>query len=281
MVIDGKKIADGIIKELRDKKKELPVGRYLAALLVGHDPDSVSFVKIKEQTAKKIGLNFRLYHILPEKFKKLITNDFLRKEVHKIAKPKNCGGLLVQLPLPENINKHYPLNAIPPEKDIDVLGERSLGACYNNRFPIRQPATETVEEILRQLNLKTEDLKIAIVGLGFLIGQPTALWLTGRTKELYLLDKKSDLNILKNADVIISGVGQAGLIKPAMLKNNAVVIDFGWDSLNGKIAGDFDYSEIINDNPKQITYTPTPGGTGPILVAKLFENFYKLNRKGL
>ncbi len=274
-IIDGKKIAEKIIADLKNQPRPK---KYLAALLVGRDPDSVSFVKIKQQTAKKIGLDFRLRHILPETFKKPLTNDFLRKEVYKLAKPKNCGGLLVQLPLPENINKHYVLNAIPPEKDIDVLSERSLGACYNDRFPIRQPATETVEEILRQLDLKTEDLKIAIVGLGFLIGQPTALWLTGRAKELYLLDSKSDLSILKKADVIISGVGQADLIKPTMLKSDAIVIDFGWDSNHGKITGDFSTDELKDS---KITYTPTPGGTGPILVAKLFENFYKLNQKGL
>lgn len=281
MEIDGKKIAANLIADLKARPRPK---KYLAALLVGHDPDSVSFVKIKEQTAKKLGWDFRLRHILPEKLAKPLTSDFLRKEVLRLAKPKNCGGLLVQLPLPEKIDKHYVLNAIPPTKDIDVLSERSIGACYNNRFPIRQPAVETAEEILGQLNLKTENLKIAVVGLGFLIGQPMALWLTGRTKELYLLDSRSDSSaqsgsasggkILKNADVVITGVGQAGLIKPAMLKENAVIIDFGWDTLNGKISGDLDTTNII-DLP--IIYTPTPGGTGPILVAKLFENFYKLN----
>lgn len=273
MEVDGRKIAAGITAGLKNVPRPK---KYLAALLVGNDPDSASFVKIKQQTAKKLGWDFRLHHILPENLRKPLAKDFLRKEVLRLAKPKNCGGLLVQLPLPDGIDKHYVLNAIPLNKDIDVLGERAIGACYNSRFPIRQPAVETAEEIIAYLGIKLEECRAAVVGLGFLIGQPMALWLTGRTKELYLLDSRSDLKILANTDIVITGVGRAGLIRPSMLKKNAVVIDFGWDTVNGKISGDLDTTDIANF---PITYTPTPGGTGPILVAKLFENFRKLNEK--
>ena len=99
----------------------------------------------------------------------------------------------------------------------------------------------------------------------------------GKAKEIILLDKFSDLSLIKNADIVISGVGKAGLIKPEMLKEKGLIIDFGCsiDSME-KIKGDFD-SELRTLNFEHIIYTPTPGGTGPILVAKLFENFYTLN----
>ncbi|MBI2033624.1 MAG: hypothetical protein HYT13_00815 [Candidatus Liptonbacteria bacterium] len=123
-VIDGKKIAESILAKLRSKPKP---EKFLATVLVGEDPASISFLKQKEKAAKELGVDFRLY-----KFPKEIKNDSLREEVLKISKHKTCGGVIVQLPLPEHLNKHYILNVIPREKDVDVLGERALGAFYTH-----------------------------------------------------------------------------------------------------------------------------------------------------
>ena len=271
-IIDGKKIAQEII----DKLKSLPIlQKIFAAILVGDNPQSESFLKQKEKVAKELGIDFRLYN-----FPENSTNDFLRKEVGKIALLKRVGGVIVQLPLPEQINKHYVLNVIPREKDVDVLGERALGAFYTGRNLILPPAVGVVEEILKFKNLKILDLKVAVVGAGFLVGKPIAIWLIDKVKELTILEKGSDLSKLKNYDLIISGVGQADLIKLEMLKDGVGIIDFGYSmNENGKLGGDFDISEIENCKLKieNFWYTPTPGGTGPVLVAKVFENFYKLN----
>ena len=116
------------------------------------------------------------------------------------------------------------------------------------------------------------------MGLGALVGRPIALWLMGKCAHLDLLDKGSDLDVLTNADFVICGVGEAGLIKPANLKEGAGVIDFGYYYFkDGKLSGDLDTTSP--DLERLSFYTPTPGGTGPILVAKLMENFYKLNSK--
>jgi methylenetetrahydrofolate dehydrogenase (NADP+)/methenyltetrahydrofolate cyclohydrolase len=265
MTIDGKKIASEISENL--KKCGAP-NKFLAAFLVGDDAASVSFLKQKERAAKELGIDFRIYRF-PEK----TTQDELRKEILKITGHKNCGGAIVQLPLPTHINRQYVLNVIPREKDIDVLGERALGAFYAGRNPILPPAVGVVEEILKRENLELKNKKIAVVGLGFLVGKPISEWLKGKCAEIYLLDIGSDLDILKNADVAILGTGKAGLIKPKMVKENAFVIDFGYSNENDdKIRGDFEPPA----SETNITYTPTPGGTGPILVAKLFENFYRL-----
>lgn len=265
MVIDGKKIAEGILENLI--KSEKPKG-FLAVFFVGEDKASESFIKQKEKIAKELGVDFRLYD-----FPENITQDDLRKEILKIAEHKTCGGAIVQLPLPPHINRQYVLNAIPREKDADVLGERSLGAFYAGRNPVLPPAVGVVEEILRALPQDLKDKKVAVVGLGFLVGKPISEWLKGKCAEIYLLDIGSDLSALKNADLVILGTGQAGLVKPEMLKAGAIVIDFGYGIKNGSISGDFDSAGALDS----IHYTPTPGGTGPILVAKLFENFFKLN----
>jgi len=277
--IDGKKIAEEIIKKLKSQPKPEKI---LAAILLGQNPACLSFLKQKTKISQALGADFRIYN-----FPESIKNDDLRKEVNKIASLKKVGGVIVQLPLPNHLNPQYVLNVIPREKDIDVLGERGLGAFYNGRNPVLPPSVGVVIEIIENCKLKIENLRVAVVGLGFLVGKPIAVWLTSnsstklgaRCPEIYLLDQGSDFEILKQADLVISGVGKARLIKPEMLKNDASIIDFGYDIVDEKIYGDFDYSQLSNSPIPQSTnfYTPTPSGTGPILVAKLFENFYKLN----
>jgi len=275
MKINGLEIAKKIIENLKSKPRPK---KFLAAILVGEDPTSLSFLNQKEKVAKELGVDFRIYQ-----FPENIKNDELRREVNRIANQKPVGGVIVQLPLPEHLNKYYVLNPIPREKDVDVLSERALGAFYNGRNPVLPPAVGTIQEIIENCKLKIENLRVAVVGLGFLVGKPITVWLMGKCLEIYLLYKGCDFKILKNADLVITGVGQPGLIKPEMLKSGAGVIDFGYSisksqSANRKaqIRGDFDTERLAISDVRLAFYTPTPGGTGPILVAKIFENFYRL-----
>lgn len=269
MIIDGKSIAENILARLRDKKTK----KFFAAFLVGENPASVSFLKQKEKIARSLNIDIRIY-----KFEENITQDKLRKEILKIAKHKTCGGVIVQLPLPAHINAQYVMNVIPKEKDIDVLGERALGAFYAGRNIVSPPAVGVVEEILKNQNIVLNEKKVGVVGLGNLVGKPIATWLRGNVSDLYLFDKGSDYSLLKNADIAILGTGQLHLISRSMLKEKVLVIDFGYGMKDGKICGDFDALPLTTNNKQQTTifYTPTPGGTGPILVAKLFENFFTL-----
>ncbi len=239
---------------------------------MGDDPASVNFLKQKEKVAKELGLEFRLYE-LPVS----ITTDKLREDIGHLAKPKNCGGFIVQLPLPETVNRHYALNAIPKEKDVDFLSETALGAFYTGRSAVVPPSAGTVEEILKLEHCNLRELKVVMVGAGFLIGKPVGFWLQNKVAELVVLDAevKELHKKLDEADIVISGAGHPGLFGEEHLKEGATVIDFGFSrGANGKIAGDFDPAGA---DAKNVHYTKTPGGTGPVLVAKLFENFYSLN----
>ena len=278
MIIDGKKIAEEILAELKQKSRPK---KFLAALLVGEDPASVSFLRIKEKVAKELGIEFQLHT-----FSKSVSRDILRRSLDKIAEKKMCGGIIIQLPLPPQINKHYILNAIPREKDVDVLSERALGSFYTERSAILPPSVGALVKILDRSLITPqgddmelagwfiENKKIAVVGLGFLVGKPIATWLVGKAKEAHFLDKGSDLSVLKDMDIVILGTGQPHLINSKMLKQDALVIDFGYSKEGKKIVGDFNPIHA----PETLSYTPTPGGTGPILVAQLFENFYTLNK---
>jgi methylenetetrahydrofolate dehydrogenase (NADP+)/methenyltetrahydrofolate cyclohydrolase len=268
MIIDGKKIAEDIVARL----KALPrPGKFFGAVLVGTDPASVNFLKQKEKVAVSLGIDFRLYNV-PEN----ISTDGLREEIGRLSEPNACGGFIVQLPLPAAINRHYILNAIPKSKDVDCLSEPAIGAFYTERGVIVPPSVATVQEILKPEERNLRDLKVVMVGAGFLIGKPVGFWLQNRVAELVVLDVHVG-NIagkLADADIVISGTGESHLFAAEHLKKGALVIDFGYGVLDGKLAGDFDPAGA---DEKEIDYTKTPGGTGPVLVAKLFENFYKLN----
>ncbi|MCX6786464.1 MAG: bifunctional 5,10-methylenetetrahydrofolate dehydrogenase/5,10-methenyltetrahydrofolate cyclohydrolase [Candidatus Kaiserbacteria bacterium] len=265
MIVDGKNIANTLLERLAELPKP---NKFCAAVLVGNDAASVSFLKQKENTAKKIGVDFKIYQF-PEEIK----DDELRSEVEKIAADETCGGVIIQLPLPSHLNRNYILNAVPLKKDVDVLGEHALGAFYTEQSKTLPPAVGVVELICETQKYDLSSSRVAVVGLGLLVGRPIANWIMRKAKETILLRSTSDLALLKNADLVITGVGKAGLIKPEMLKAGAAVIDFGYDSMRG----DFDSTGLASDNQHISFYTQTPGGTGPILVAKLFENFYRLN----
>ena len=269
MKIDGKTISGEILARLKNGR--LPQ-KFLAGILVGVNSASKSFLTQKKKTAEEIGVDFRIYE-----FPESMSTDVLRKEILKIANHRSCGGVIVQLPLPGQINAQYILNVIPPNKDVDVLGERALGSFYVGRGKASPPSVGTVEEILRKVPIDLSSASVAVVGPGQLIGKPISVWLSGKVKELIVLDKGSDFGLLNSADLVISGVGTAGLIKKDMLKKDGGVIDFGYGkNEQGKISGDLDLDSV---EEYLYFYTPTPGGTGPILVSKLLENFYKLNTK--
>jgi 5,10-methylene-tetrahydrofolate dehydrogenase/methenyl tetrahydrofolate cyclohydrolase len=268
--IPGKVIAQKIISDL---KKLPPPGKILAAVLVGDDTDSQNFLREKEKIGRQLGVRFKRYK-LPGDW----SPDQLRREVGRIALQKSVGGLLVQLPLPNKVNPYYVINAVPREKDVDVLGERALGAYYSGRNKIIPPAVATLEEVLKSVGFDVAGKKVAVVGPGLLIGKPASLWLLGRVKNLFVIDIGGDYSSLKMADLVVCGSGAAGFIKPNMLKDGAGVVDFGYGRNEaGKLVGDFAANELTdNDNERLAFYTPTPGGTGPVLIAELFNNFFKL-----
>lgn len=266
MIIDGKKIAGEIIDRLKTQPRPK---KFFGAVLVGGDPASLNFLKQKEKIAKELEIDFRLYQL-----SETLKTDELRHEISRLAGVKNCGGFIVQLPLPEGINRHYVLNAIPKEKDPDFLSEAALGAFYTGRHNLVPPSVGVVEEILKRQDIDLRKKTACVVGAGFLIGKPVGFWLQNRVAELTVIDSGAPhlRSKIKEADIVISGAGVANLFGPEDLKNDAIVIDFGFNKIDGKNVGDLNTSAIGNSS-----YTPTPGGTGPILVAKLFENFYKLN----
>jgi len=262
--IDGRKIAIQIIEEL--KKKETSKG-ILAGILVGENEAAQSFLKIKKKIAQELGVDFRIYE-MPED----ISTNKLREEVNRIAQQGGVKGLIVQLPLPSQLNRERVLAAIPKEKDVDLLNKKN----WRTEGYLRAPAVETVLEIFKNQMIKEEEfknMKMAIVGFGFLIGEPVGGYFLGKVKKLTVFEEGNNLDELREYDLVISGVGKEGVITLKNLKEEAGVIDFGYERGRGDLE-----MALEQELDKLKFWTPTPGGTGPILVANLFKNFYKLDK---
>src|SRR3989338_383500 len=272
MIIDGKKIARGTLEGLRAQKGTWRE-KIFAAFLVGENKESESFLKQKEKFAKELGIEFRLYRLSEDP-----SNDALRKKIGIIIRGSRFGGGIIQLPLPEKYSEQVILNAIPKEKDVDCLTEQALGGFYAGRWPVMPPAVAALKRILGEIHCTLDDKNVVVVGRGRLIGKPIYLWLLDKTREfasLYLENERS-FQRLKDADLIISGVGKPHIIKGPHIKDGAAIVDFGYYFDQEKILGDADFESC---SQKASYITPTPGGTGPIVVAELFYNFYLLNRR--
>lgn len=257
-IIRGALVARSIIESLKNRPRP---DKKIMALYVGEDASSLSFLKQKRKVAEELGIPFELL-TLPEKS----PEGEARAALVKIAADASVGGIILQLPLPSNYDREAFFRIIPPKKDVDNLAGHAS---------VLMPSALTVAAIIRETQFDLKEKKAVVVGRGFLIGEPVERWLTGQVGALTVIDRGGDYSALATADLVISGVGKAALIKADRLKSGALVIDFGYDlAPDGKLVGDFDPAGA---EERAILYTPTPGGTGPILVAKLFENFYALN----
>jgi methylenetetrahydrofolate dehydrogenase (NADP+)/methenyltetrahydrofolate cyclohydrolase len=267
MNIDGKKIRDKVLGELKSEEKSKDLR--LVGVLVGDHPGSKKFMELKEKAAKEIGVDFKLYE-----FPEDISTNKLRDELNNIAKQGVNHGIIIELPLPEQINTQYILNTIPQEKDVDVLSAKAQGAFFVGKSKILPPAVEATKIVFDEHDVDIKGKDIAIFGYGLLVGKPIANWLAAQGASVFVINEftKNPEEISKEADIIISGVGKTRVVKEDMVKDGAVVIDFGY-SEGGK--GDVDFDSV---SKKASLITPVPGGIGPVVVAAVLKNLVSINQ---
>jgi len=267
-LIDGKKIAEDVLARVTAqviylKKNKVTVK--LAVLLVGADLPSQTYVRRKEQAAKKCGLEFELIH-LPES----IDKSNIISEVQKIQATDSLSGLIVQMPLPQPFYTADVLNAIQSCYDVDCLTNENLGKLMMNQADWLPPTPAAVMEILAAKGISVLGKNVVVVGVGALVGKPLAVMLMNARASVTTLNSISSDFAAKclAADIIISGVGKPNIIRGNMVKSGAIVIDTGVSFPNGVMSGDAVVEEIAD----HAYVTPTPGGVGPITVAKLLAN---------
>lgn len=251
--IDGTALARSI--EQRVAASVVPSTLELVGFVASGDAAGRSFQETKRRAAARCGIAYRTV-LLPEGIRQEAAESAVRAAAHA----PSCQGIVVQLPLPASLDTAAMLALIPPHKDPDVLG------ITGGALPA--PAAGAVSEILRLTNHVPQ--VAAVIGQGRLVGIPVSRWLQDQGVSVRRLDKGFDERELSGADLVVLGTG-AYRLDPGLLSEGAGVIDFGYQ--DGR--GDLDASD-----PARLVhlsfFTPTPGGTGPVLVAKLMENFQQL-----
>ena len=273
MIIDGKKIADEVLAELKNEISDKGLELSLGAVLVGDDPEFKKFVELKGKAADRAGINFTMY-----RFHEKIETEELKKNILEISNWSD--GVLVELPLPKHINFEEVLSAIKIEKDVDVLSKEAQEMFYKDESKINPPAVEALKIVLERHSVDLKGKKVAVFGQGILIGKPISHWLEQQGAEVFRIRSitKNPEELSQEADIVVAGVGKPGLVNGGMVKEGAVVIDFGYGKLGGKMAGDVDSKSV---SPKAKLITPVPGGMGPILIMAVIKNLIILNSYNL
>jgi methylenetetrahydrofolate dehydrogenase (NADP+)/methenyltetrahydrofolate cyclohydrolase len=269
-LIDGKALAASTRAALKDKVAQLAAKGArpgLAAVLVGDDPASRVYVRNKAKSCEETGLHSEV-HELP---KETSEKDLLQL-VARLNKDPKIHGILVQLPLPKQINSDRVLAAISPAKDVDGFHAESLGALVQG-MPGFVPCTPAgVMEMLAHAKVPLSGARAVIIGRSTIVGKPLALLLLQKDATVTICHSRTrDLAArAREADVLIAAVGKAKLVTRDMVKPGACVIDVGINRLpDGKLAGDVDFESV-----KEVagSITPVPGGVGPMTIAMLIVN---------
>ncbi len=273
ILINGKKIRDEIMAEIKKETELLPFQPVFCDVLVGEDKVSKQYVEMKKRYAEDIGF---LFH--EAKFSESIDTKELIKEIKKINQLENMCGIIVQLPLPLHIDKRTVLDAIKPELDVDCLGSIASERFYGGNSSAVPPTGLACLAVLDSLDLNLENKKIVILGQGELVGKPVTALLRFRNLNVETIDSKTEnkFEIIKSANVIISGIGQGKFITGEMVKDGVVIIDAGTSEENSSIVGDVDF-ESVKDKASFIS--PVPGGVGPVTIAMLFKNVLEVAKK--
>ncbi len=264
MTIDGQKISQEILTGLTIKRKKYNSKIKLKIVAFENDLANRSFANIKKNFAEKLDILCDIYLLASNQKSKKI-----RQEINALSQEKFVKGVLVQLPIPEHLNKKSILNAIPEKLDIDCLSYKNLGRFFQGQAKLLPPTVGALDYLIKKFNL---DLKeVLLVGQGELIGKLIATYLLNNQINFTSINKSSpDLEKLCSTHkTIITGVGKANLIKASYLQKDGLVFDFGC-SKTEKICGDCENTEEIKN--KCSFFTPVPHGLGPIVVTKLFEN---------
>jgi methylenetetrahydrofolate dehydrogenase (NADP+)/methenyltetrahydrofolate cyclohydrolase len=263
-IIDGKQIAAHIAQQLREHIQTSSQVPTLGIISASDNAVTASYVARKRAFAAEIGVEVIEQSVSPEG-----NTDAAIAMVQALA--AQADGILVQLPLTEELDTQAILMAIPPHKDVD-----SLNPTTRKQGLFQSPVASAVQDILDGYVDAWQSQRVAIVGQGHLVGQPIVQMLAAEGVTVSVIDKdtsESDKHkALQVADIVISGVGVPGVVQPEMIREGVMLIDAGTATSQGSIAGDIDpacYS-------KASLVSPTPGGVGPIAVAKLFENLLNI-----
>ena len=280
IILDGRKTSNDIKDEIAVAVKEIVAGGsrtpHLAAVIVGEDGASLTYVGSKVRACKKVGFDSTLV-----KLSKNTTEDELLKKVDELNNDSAIDGYIVQLPLPSHIDSQKILMAVDPAKDVDGFHPTNFGKMALNLPTFISATPYGIMELLERYNVETEGKHTVVIGRSDIVGRPISILMSRKSNpgnSIVTLAHSRTKNIqelTRQADIIISALGSPNFVKADMVKEGVVVVDVGItrvkdDSEKGyKIVGDVDYENV---SKKASHITPVPGGVGPMTIAMLLKN---------
>ncbi|MCY2985983.1 MAG: bifunctional 5,10-methylene-tetrahydrofolate dehydrogenase/5,10-methylene-tetrahydrofolate cyclohydrolase [Planctomycetota bacterium] len=278
-ILDGKTLAMQIRKEIAGEVATLTSQRgivpCLAAVLVGDDPASQVYVRNKEIACEKAGLQSRLFRMPVT-----TTTSELLELLAQLNRDAKIHGILVQLPLPKQINERQVLDAVLPAKDVDAFSPENVGLISQGRPRFLPCTPHGVLQLLGRCDIETSGKEVVVVGRSDIVGKPLVSMFLQKTGPLGQTNANATVTcchsqstnlaeITRRADILVVAIGKANFITADMVRPGAVVIDVGINRLGEKIVGDVDF-EAVSQVAGAIT--PVPGGIGPLTIAMLLQN---------
>ena len=292
IIIDGKKISTLIKEEIKNQVEEIKSqgGRvpHLAAVLVGEDGASLTYVSNKVASCKQVGFKSSLINLPYE-----IKEEKLVKEITRLNNDKEVDGFIVQLPLPKHIDQNKVLLSINPKKDVDGFHPTNFGKMALDMETFVSATPYGIMELLERYNIDTNGKHTVVIGRSNIVGRPISILMSrkaklGNSTVTVVHSRTKNLETFtKNADIIISALGVPNFLKASMVKDGVVVIDVGINRVKDLnktkgyvLKGDVDFESV---KEKASYITPVPGGVGPMTIASLIQNTlkaYKINFEG-
>lgn len=267
-ILDGKKISQKILAQIKSDLTTVPLPPCLDILLVGDDPASLKYVNLKKTIGQQIGIKINL-HTLPTKTNTVTVLNL----IHRLNQDKQVTGLIVQLPLPPHLNTNSILYAINPQKDVDGLSPTNLGLLFQNSPKAIVSATPLgIIKLLEEYNIPFDGKNAVIIGRSPMVGLPLLALLKNRHATVTLCHShtKNLSQICHTADILISATGQPNLVIADFVKKDAVIVDVGYPQ------GDVDFNAVT---PHCSYISPVPGGVGPMTIACLMLNTLNIYKK--
>jgi len=265
-IIDGKKLSEKLLRDIKKKVKESDKKPGLAIIIVGDNPASQIYVGLKEKKSKELGFYCERHDLSKD-----ISEGELLSKVDELNQKKEIHGIVVQLPLPKHVNEHLIIDSVLPHKDVDGFTPLSLGNLVNDNNMLVPATARACIELIKSTGVEIKGKNAVIVGRSKIVGKPVSLLLLQEHATVTICHSRTkDLaGHTKNADILVAAVGVPKIIKKNMVKKGAVVIDVGINRTSEGIAGDVDFDAV-----KEVAghITPVPGGVGPMTIAMLLEN---------
>lgn len=281
-LIDGKKTSSDIKAEIAEEVKKMNRKPHLAAVLVGHDGGSETYVAHKIKSCEEVGFKSSLI-----RFEDDVTEEELLKTVEKLNNDSDVDGFIVQLPLPKHIDEQKVIEAISPEKDVDGFHPVNLGRLVAGLDTFVSATPSGIVDLLKRYNVETSGKHCVIIGRSNIVGRPLSILMSqkGIDATVTVCHSRTEnlKEITKTADILVAAIGRPGFVTADMVKDGVTVIDVGTTRVKSdqtksgwKLKGDVDFDEV---SKKASLITPVPGGVGPMTICSLLKNTLKAAKK--